>query len=185
MIDGEYQTRCASGSTHISQDPQLWDEYSDPDLIVDDAIKKRLLDAGMDQILATHLAHLFIRDPLLVYERDLKEVNLEERTQFDMIQTTNWQTLPFKPPPSAVTKETGWRVEIRSMEVQITDFGNAAFSIFVVHLPRATLYFDLNLYISIARIDENMEIAHARDAVVSRKFFFRKRYSLRTYLCSL
>jgi glutamate--cysteine ligase catalytic subunit len=46
----------------------------------------------------------------------------------------------------------GWRVEFRSMEVQFTDFENAAFSIFIVLLSRAILTFGLNFYIPISKV---------------------------------
>ena len=143
-------------------------------MIVDETTQNTLVEAGMDPLLATHFAHLFIRDPLLVYEKDLEKVNLDETSRFDEIQSTNWQTLRFKPPPSSLSESTGWRVEFRPMEVQITDFENAAFAIFVVLLTRTILHFDLNLYVPISRIDENMEKALARDAVLSEKFHFRK-----------
>ena len=168
------KSRCSSGSTYIAQDPRLRDEYQDPTLIIDEAIAQRLLDAGMDQRLAIHFAHLFIRDPLIVKDEDLEKVDPNETQRFDMIQSTNWQTLRLKM-PVPFSKKMGWRVEVRPMEVQITDFENAAFSIFVVLLSKTILHFNLNLYIPIAKIDENMEIAHARDAVVSRNFFFRTR----------
>ena len=173
------KSRCSSGSTYISQDASLRDEYQDPALIVDEAVKERLLNAGMDQGLAAHFGHLFIRDPLIVYHEDLDKVDLNETKRFDMIQSTNWQTLRFKPPVLS-SKGTGWRIEVRTMEVQITDFENAAFSIFVILLTKAILHFDLNLYIPIAKIDENMEIAHTRDAVVSQKFFFRTKITPET-----
>jgi glutamate--cysteine ligase catalytic subunit len=38
------------------------------------------------------------------------------------------------------------------MEVQITDFENAAFAVFVVLLSRAILSFRLNLYIPISKV---------------------------------
>ena len=66
------------------------------------------------------------------------------------IQSTNWQTLRFKPPP--VNSSIGWRVEFRSMEVQMTDFENAALAVFVVLLSRAILYFKLNFYIPISKV---------------------------------
>ena len=128
----------------------------------------------MDQRLAAHFGHLFIRDPLIVYDEDLEKVDLNETKRFEMIQSTNWQTLRLKPPVLS-SKGTGWRIEVRTMEVQITDFENAAFSIFVILLTKTILHFDLNLYIPIAKIDENIEIAHTRDAVVSENFFFRTR----------
>jgi glutamate--cysteine ligase catalytic subunit len=60
------------------------------------------------------------------------------------------------------------------MEIQITDFENAAFAIFIVLVTRAILSYDLNFYIPIPRTTQNMETAHARDAVLNSKFWFRK-----------
>jgi glutamate--cysteine ligase catalytic subunit len=78
----------------------------------------------------------------------------------------------FKPPPPG--SDIGWRVEFRPMEIQITDFENAAFSIFIVLITRAILSFNLNFYMPITRVSENMETAHIRDAVSTQKFWFRK-----------
>ena len=144
----------------------------DPNLIVDKTLKQRLLDGGMDDLLATHFAHLFIRDPLVIFAEDLQELDLSKTDHFENLQSTNWQHMRFKPPPP--DKDTGWRVEFRPMEIQITDFENAAFSIFIVLITRAILSFDLNFYIPIAKTTENMETAHARNAVLEKKFYFRK-----------
>jgi glutamate--cysteine ligase catalytic subunit len=167
------KSRYASNSTYISQDPRLRKEYFDPDLVVDEDIKKRLMDGGMDDLLATHFAHLFIRDPLVIFSEDLEELDLNKGDHFENLQSTNWQHMRFKPPPPD-KDDIGWRVEFRSMEIQITDFENAAFSIFIVLITRAILSFDLNFYIPIQRTTENMETAHARNAIHDRKFWFRK-----------
>lgn len=143
----------------------------DPNLVVDQALKQRLLDGGMDDLLATHFAHLFIRDPIVIFAEDLKELDLNKTDHFENIQSTNWQHMRFKPPPH--DKDTGWRVEFRPMEIQVTDFENAAFSIFIVLVTRAILSFDLNFYIPIPLTTENMEFAHCRDAVLNQKFHFR------------
>ena len=81
----------------------------------------------------------------------------------------------WKPPPPKGEGDPhiGWRTELRTMEVQFTDFENAAFSVFAVLLSRALLSFDLNLYIPISKNHENMETAHARDSVNTGKFWFR------------
>jgi glutamate--cysteine ligase catalytic subunit len=142
-------------------------------LIVDEDIKKRLMEGGMDELLATHFAHLFIRDPLVIFSEDLEELDLNKADHFENLQSTNWQHMRFKPPPPD-KDDIGWRVEFRSMEIQMTDFENAAFSIFIVLVTRAILSFDLNFYIPIQRTTENMETAHARNAVLDRKFYFRK-----------
>jgi glutamate--cysteine ligase catalytic subunit len=60
------------------------------------------------------------------------------------------------------------------MEIQVTDFENAAFSVFIVLITRAILSFDLNFYIPIPKTDENIQTAHKRDAVLNDKFYFRK-----------
>jgi Glutamate-cysteine ligase len=65
------------------------------------------------------------------------------------------------------------RTEFRSLEVQLTDFENAAFVVFIVLVTRVILAFDLNLYVPLSKVDENMRRAHARDAVHTQKFAFR------------
>lgn len=130
------------------------------------------MNGGMDDRLATHFAHLFIRDPIVVFAEDLESLDLTKTDHFENLQSTNWQHLRFKPPPA--DSDIGWRVEFRPMEIQITDFENAAFAVFIVLITRAILSFDLNFYIPVAKVTENMESAHKRDAVLEQKFYFRK-----------
>lgn len=166
------KSRYASNSTYISTDSRLRPEYMDPNLVIDEDIKQQLMDGGMDDRLATHFAHLFIRDPIVIFNEDLEELDMTKADHFENIQSTNWQHMRFKPPPAG--SDIGWRVEFRPMEIQITDFENAAFAVFMVLITRAILSFDLNFYIPIAKVDEGMETAHARDAVLEKKFYFRK-----------
>lgn len=123
---------------------------------------------GIDDLLAKHIAHLFIRDPLVVFSETIDQDDAYSSDHFEVstydltlmfakfifpvqnIQSTNWQTLRFKPPPP--NSPIGWRVEFRSMEVQMTDFENAAFAVFVVLLTRAILSFNLNFYIPISKV---------------------------------
>jgi glutamate--cysteine ligase catalytic subunit len=130
------------------------------------------MNGGMDSVLATHFAHLFIRDPIVIFAEDLKELDLTKTDHFENLQSTNWQHIRFKPPPAG--NDIGWRVEFRPMEIQVTDFENAAFSVFMVLITRAILSFDLNFYIPITKTDENMQTAHKRDAVLNDLFYFRK-----------
>ncbi len=60
------------------------------------------------------------------------------------------------------------------MEIQLTDFENAAFSVFTVLLQRVILTFDLNLYIPMSKVDANMQRAHSRNAAAKGTFFFRR-----------
>lgn len=69
---------------------------------------------------------------------------------FQNIQSTNWQTMRFKPPPPY--SPIGWRVEFRPCEAQLTDFENAAIVCFVVLLTRTILSYQLNLLIPISKV---------------------------------
>lgn len=70
----------------------------------------------------------------------------------------------------------GWRVEFRPLEVQLTDFENAAYAILVVLLSRCllTLSHRFNLYMPMSYVEENMRRAQRADAVRSQKFWIRK-----------
>ena len=105
---------------------------------------------GVDEHLAKHYAHLFIRDPLVIFTELLNVDDQQSSDHFENIQSTNWQTMRFKPPPPQV--DMGWRVEFRSMEIQLTDKANAAFAIFVVLLTRTILKYDLNFYIPLSKV---------------------------------
>ncbi|KAI8819320.1 glutamate-cysteine ligase-domain-containing protein [Fimicolochytrium jonesii] len=149
------------------------DQYNDLNCPYDPKIYEQLREGGVDDLLAKHYAHLFIRDPLVVFKELLDQNDELSSDHFENIQSTNWQTMRFKPPPPSAP-HIGWRVEFRSMEIQLTDTENAAFAVFVVLLVRAILSFDLNLYIPLSKVDENMQRAHSRDAVHREKFWFRR-----------
>ncbi|KJE91807.1 glutamate-cysteine ligase, variant [Capsaspora owczarzaki ATCC 30864] len=166
------KSRYDSIDSYISQDPALRASHNDIPLVMDHGHYATLRNGGVDHLLAQHVAHLFIRDPLVVYRERLNQDDENESDHFENIQSTNWQTMRFKPPPP--NSSIGWRVEFRVMEVQLTDFENAAFTLFIVLLTRAILSFDLLFYIPISKVDENMQTAQKRDAVSSGKFFFRK-----------
>jgi glutamate--cysteine ligase catalytic subunit len=152
--------------------------YNDIPLPIDEEKYQQLRKEGFDPALAQHIAHLFIRDPLVVFDGAVEEVDDETQTEhFESIQSTNWQTVRWKPPPprdSPNDPHIGWRTEFRSMEMQLTDFENAAFSVFIVLLQRVILTFDLNLYVPISKVDANMQRAHSRNAAAKGKFFFRR-----------
>mmetsp|Transcript_10386 Transcript_10386/g.19087 ORF Transcript_10386/g.19087 Transcript_10386/m.19087 type:complete len:966 (+) Transcript_10386:169-3066(+) len=189
----------------------LVDEYNDLPRELDGWSLETLLARGVDLPLAQHVSHLFVRDPLVCFEGMVTEVDDETETQhFENIQSTNWQTMRWKPPPAAAAPAAlksngnegdgkksgseaeeessggvagssenkagsiGWRTEFRPMEVQVTDFENAAFSVLIVLVTRVILAYDLHLYIPLSLVEENMVRAQQRDAVLNQKFWFRK-----------
>jgi glutamate--cysteine ligase catalytic subunit len=167
------KSRYASVSRYIGQTSAFQARYNDLDTAFDSASFERLRAAGLDERLARHLAHYFTRDPLVMYHNRIELDDTTATDHFENIQSTNWQTVRFKPPPPA--SPIGWRVEFRPLEVQLTDFENAAFATVIVLLTRVLMAFDLNLYLPLSLVDENMRRAHTRDAVNAQKFWFRTR----------
>lgn len=178
-----HKSRYDSISTFIYHCPghpeskRSFELFNDIPCEIDTDVKRTLRDAGVDENLSHHVAHLFIRDPLVIFEGSVEVDDMATTEHFESIQSTNWQTVRWKPPPPRLSPEDphiGWRTEFRPMEVQLTDFENAAFTVFTVLITRVILAFDLALYIPLSRVDENMKRAEQIDAVNKQKFFFRQ-----------
>ncbi|CRK99012.1 CLUMA_CG011962, isoform A [Clunio marinus] len=150
-------------------------KYNDVPLTYDQDDYQKLRDGGIDHLLAQHIAHLFIRDTVSLFSEKIHQNDEEETDHFENIQSTNWQTMRFKPPPP--NSPIGWRVEFRPCEAQLTDFENAAIVVFVVLLTRVILSFKLNFLLPISKVDENMQKAQNRNACLNEKFWFRRNFS--------
>ncbi len=79
----------------------------------------------MDAQLARYVAHLWTRDPLVIYgklvapatnptritDESIDQDDEQQTDHLENLQSTNWQTVRFKPPPHGAA--IGWRVEFR------------------------------------------------------------------------
>jgi hypothetical protein len=68
----------------------------------------------------------------------------------------------------------GWRVEFRPLEIQLTDFENAAFSLLTVLSTRSLLAMGYNFYLPVSLMETNMQRAQLDNAVMTQKFWVRK-----------
>lgn len=174
------KSRYACIDSYLATHAMADDKYNDVPVEVHEPSLRRLREAGVDERLARHVAHLFVRDPLVVFREYVELDDLTRTDHFENFQSTNWQSVRWKPPPPHMMdgddheNQVGWRVELRTMEIQPTDFGNAAFTVLVALVSRVVLFFDLNLYIPMSRVEENMAAAHKRDAATKGKFWFRR-----------
>lgn len=180
----------------MSTDPRNRPELSDLPLEVDEGALARLRAAGLDDRLARHVAHLFVRDPLVVFRERVELDDERFVDHWESLQSTNWNSVRWKPPPpgpapasspptgdsegtgpaasSSPHPSIGWRVEARTMEVQLTDYENAAYTVFIALLSRAVLFFDLSFYLPMSLVDANMHTARGRSAARLGRFWFRK-----------
>ncbi|KAI1725863.1 glutamate-cysteine ligase domain-containing protein [Ditylenchus destructor] len=150
--------------------------YNDMPLVYSEKMLNHLVEGGVEENLAKHISHLFIRDPLQIFKERLEQNDWSEFEHFETIQSSNWMNMRFKPPPPDQT-EIGWRIEFRPTEIQLTDFENTAFCCFLVLLTRVIVSYKLNLLMPISRVCENMKRAQKRDAVINQKFHFRPKLS--------
>ena len=137
---------------------------NDINVVKDETYYDYLISQGVDHLMAQHVAHLFIRDPIVLYKENLAnlseshevEQNNDDTDHFENIQSSNWQSMRFKPPPNCnQSSNVGWRVEFRTTEVQTSDFENAAFVTFLVLLTRTILSYRMNLLIPISKVSFN------------------------------
>jgi len=156
---------------YISDHRLFAPEYNDVDPQYNVSSYFSLIAAGIDDALSKHVATMFNRDPLIMYEETLQPSDIDDTYHYENIASANWTSIRLKAPP--VDGSMGWRVEFRPMEVQLTDFENAALVVFMSLLTRAILHFNLNFYIPISKVDENMKKAQARSAVTCEGFYFR------------
>lgn len=182
------------GEPKSKRDVSAMKILNDVDAAVDEDIVALLKNGGMDDVLATHVAHMFVRDPLVIFDDAIPPAVSETEVQlgldhFESLQSTNWRTVRWKPPvcppPSstqprksaATTRRAvgpGWRVEFRPMEVQLTDFENAALAVLVVLTARCLLAIGHSLYMPMSLVEENMRRAQLANAVLDQKFIVRK-----------
>ncbi|KAL8455250.1 hypothetical protein Emag_000920 [Eimeria magna] len=108
----------------------------------------------------------------------------ETTEDFENLQSTNWNAVRFKPPPQFMTADQqaagdassliGWRVELRTPEVQLTDFENANCIILIAALVELILEERIELYIPLSRNDVNMQRAAKLNSILNQRFYFRQ-----------
>jgi len=65
--------------------------YNDIPVPINEEAYQQLRSAGIDPALSQHIAHLFIRDPLVIFDGAVEELDDDKQTEhFESIQSTNW-----------------------------------------------------------------------------------------------
>jgi len=150
-----------------------------------EAYDRLIKQPEFDDSLATHFAHLMVRDPLVIFSDYDKINDCEATDHFENVQSTNWQSIRFKPPPTPYDfesingkreSEIGWRVEFRVMEINLTSFENAAFAQFMWLWSKILIEKKYNFILPICDVDVNMCSAHFKDSVIKKKFLIRTNY---------
>lgn len=78
------KSRYDSVDCYIADTPSNRPEYNDNDMPIDPKIRDHLVERGMDKLLATHFAHLFIRDPIVIFEETLCQDDEKSSDHFEV-----------------------------------------------------------------------------------------------------
>jgi glutamate--cysteine ligase catalytic subunit len=128
----------------------------------------------MDTNLSEFFSHMLKFDHLILDSKHLEPKSPSDTYHFRALIGSLWPDIRLKPPLDGTDPGIGWRVEFRPMEVQVTDFENAAFVVFMALMRRAISHFKLSLYIPMELVGENICRAVMRDAVNQSLFWFRE-----------
>eukprot|EP00930_Biecheleria_cincta_P082424 TRINITY_DN7215_c0_g1_i1.p1 TRINITY_DN7215_c0_g1~~TRINITY_DN7215_c0_g1_i1.p1 ORF type:complete len:629 (+),score=91.45 TRINITY_DN7215_c0_g1_i1:202-2088(+) len=159
-------------SAKLSKDEAAERAANDVEVAIDQAAYDQLVASGIDPLLSRHVAHLLVRDPLMVFESKKDLDDLVHTDHFEQLQGTNWGNVRFKPPPAGGA--IGWRVEFRSPEVQMTDFENAATVSVIRLLAEVLLEERWDLVIPISLCEANDMASAERNAACKAKFWWNR-----------
>jgi len=74
------------------------ERMNDLPAVLDPEVLNILKGRDIDTMLAKHLAHMFARDPLVIFDDAIELENDKVLDHFDNLQSTNWRTMRWKPP---------------------------------------------------------------------------------------
>lgn len=83
------KSRYDSIDSYLSNDTTYKAKYDDIDLVYDHDVYNTLTKDGVDDKLAKHIAHLFIRDPLVIFKELLDLDDQKSSDHFEVRQHTH------------------------------------------------------------------------------------------------
>lgn len=86
------KSRYDSISLYLSKENNLKSSYNDLDVPINQGAYDELIEAGIDPLLARHIAHLFIRDPLVIYDN---RIEIDAETNSDHFEVSKFIILEF------------------------------------------------------------------------------------------
>ena len=168
-----HKSRYGSCYSYISDSDCVQDYHNDYIRYkVNEGHLNKMKEAGVSRRLSEHFSNLLVRDPLLVYENVEEFSQNEPMFNFEVFNSTNWNTVRFKPPRS-IDGDNFFKIEVRPCEIQLTSFENSALLAFILLYNKIVLNYNTNFVIPISKVDENIDRSVLNDAVYNNKFYWR------------
>lgn len=183
-----YKSRYSPVYSYISNNAYVQDFHNDyPRMPINEEFLKTMIENGIPPRLSEHFCNLFVRDPLVVFDKKIQIEDKYDFSHFESFNSTNWNSLRFKP-PRVEDNDSCFKVEVRPCELQLTPFENSAIMGFTILYSKIILYNNINFVIPISMVDENFERAKVADCMETQKFWWRinsieKDYKLNDIFC--
>ncbi len=84
------KSRYGSISSYLSDCSLKYDGYNDIPLVMDENSYHKLREEGINEAMAKHVAHLFIRDTVSLFSEKVDQDDEKDTDHFENIQSTNW-----------------------------------------------------------------------------------------------
>jgi glutamate--cysteine ligase catalytic subunit len=179
------KSRFGVSNYFISENKKCKNMFNDAKYVINKSFAKTLRkllmkknpELAKDRRLINHFSYLFVRDYLTVFSDRLIKDNTEDTIEFEIMQSTNWQTMRLKPPPD-LNSDLGWLLEFRCMDCPITEKEKSAL-IFLATLFMRIITdpeLEVDFYIKISEVDANFEESFKREALTKGRLMFRKHF---------
>ncbi len=137
-------------------------KYNNKAIPIEKQMYATLLENKVPSNIATYISQILNFDPVLIFSNDTHE--------FKSHQSTVWQNVRWKIPTN---REDSWRVEFRTMEIQLTDFENTAMILFTVLYARACQAYQINPCFDITKNNINMRFANRCENLSATMFWWK------------
>ncbi len=170
----------------ISNDVRMKHEYNNNKYLINKKFKRQLKKVlknnkspfQKDKRLLNHFGYLFNRENYLQLIKDIKEDYDQDTVNYETIQGQNWNNVRIKVPFN-YRKDFGWLVEFRAMDCLVLNCEKAAMVSLVKLFHRMIINdrYKVNFYIPMTLVNENMDKAQGRDAILHSRIWVRRYFS--------
>ena len=165
-----YKSRYSPVYSYIGNVNKYYNNY--PKFPINKEYYNKFIKEGISENLATHFCNLCVRDPLVIFEKKINIKDKNDMTHFENINSSNWNSLRFKLPRPA-DNDSSYKIEVRTSDLQLTPFENTSIIHLIIYFYQIIIQNKCNLIIPITKIDENYENGYQKDAINTKKFWWR------------
>lgn len=167
-INNDYSPRFSNIPMFLTKEGDNWNNKLFPK---NEEAYEKLLQSGLPDNMSKLFAHILYFEPLVMFNSHFNESRLQNNA-INTYMSTFWKSVRVKVPYLDLPDNTGWRVEFRVMDLQLTDFENAAFAISALLICKAMIWKNYFPYSMITDIDDDFTCSIEKYSYLKHKFIW-------------